>query len=1217
MTPLLDPSLIRIFHPKGYAVGVGFLVDDQHAITCAHVVATALELRTYPENAPTDELTLDFPLTSPNQKLTARVVSWQIPAIGQGDVAILEITSPLPEKATPACLIQAPDLWHHTFRAFGFPKNHENGTWATGRILGTKAGGWQQIESTEKTGYFVQPGFSGGPVWDERLGGVVGMIMEAETATRAAFISPVGVLAAAYPPLAEKIEQIISSTSDAPAPGEPPFKGLLYFDVQDAPIFFGREALTQELATRLLPSPDGRGAGGEGNFLAIVGASGSGKSSLARAGLIPALMADSPDWIYRVITPTAHPIKELAVTLTTDVESVTAATTLIDDLNADSRSLDIAASRFLRRQNAPHLLLVVDQFEELFTACKDPAERKTFIDNLLNAVGLHQTSESTEISNISLVLTLRADFYHHCAQYDNLRTALETHQAYIGPMTTDELRHAIEAPAYENGWNLEQGLVDVMLHDVNDEPGALPLLSHALLETWQRRKGREMTLAGYHASGGVRGAIAQTADRVYATLSSDSQRIARDIFLRLTELGEGTQDTRRRASLDELMPDATHLTDVETVLRILADARLVITERDAVEVAHETLIREWPALRSWLEESREGLRVHRHITKTAREWIDLGCDPGALYSGIRLTTALEWEKFNHNSLSELEKKFIQASQHKLEQEEKVKRQLRLLSLASQVNLETSSILDISQVINGVANTISDAMGFYHVGIYLMDENKEHAILRASSSESGKKMLAQNYKVKVGSRGIVGIVAYKGEFHLTLNVDYDPDYEFNPYLPTTQAEIALPIMVDEEIIGVLDVQSNTSELLTEEHIPILQMIVHQLGLTIRNSQLYGQAEGHLVKLQQMNEQLKNSEDRASRILNVAWMGTVASAWRHNIGNNITSIEDLVKLIRRDLQKNDHLEIVDKWLQEIEAIALDTHKIPMYPTSVEDDVESVNLYELLEDRINQFQRRKAYREIQIEAKYLIKNTTSIRASPAWLRRAIDIVIDNSVQAMATSPIKHLTISTQLKDDGVEIVFEDTGTGIPPQIVPLLFKQPIKKQIGEKGTGLGLFLAQTIVQAYGGKIGVDSTMSTGTTVVIWFPIEVNRETNELLNFLIISDKDDQRWQQIVEDTLSVIGITKICTPDEVFSIVEKQSFHLIIINALNVKSLLVILNQLSKIQPNAKFIIATATPTWKEAKEVFYAGANDYIRKSSDPNEILTVAQKALEALPIKEN
>ncbi|HLF88811.1 MAG TPA: trypsin-like peptidase domain-containing protein, partial [Anaerolineales bacterium] len=449
-----EAHLIRIFNAHGLAVGAGFLTDDTHALTCAHVVVSAMDLKAYSETPPPGELTLDFPLVAPNETLTARVVAWEPPQPGQGDVAVLELTSLAPTDAAPARLIQSTDLWHHTFRAFGFPKGHENGTWATGRILGAKAGGWQQIESTEQSGYFIQPGFSGGPVWDERLGGVVGMIMEADRSAtvRAAFLSPVDVLATAYPPLAEKIEQIISPASDAPAPGEPPFKGLRYFDVQDAPLFFGRETLTTELVQRISPSPwqgEGRGEGGNaGNYLAIVGASGSGKSSLARAGLIPALLAEHPDWVTRVITPTAHPLKELAVTLTNPSEGDLAVLQRQDAFSKDPRSLDIAASRFLKQQTAsgsggvdlrspphllPHLLLVVDQFEELFTACKDLAERKTFIDNLLyaafqgetpgvftdNPSGRDPSSKPPGVLGVlTIVLTLRADFYHHCALYD-------------------------------------------------------------------------------------------------------------------------------------------------------------------------------------------------------------------------------------------------------------------------------------------------------------------------------------------------------------------------------------------------------------------------------------------------------------------------------------------------------------------------------------------------------------------------------------------------------------------------------------------------------------------------------------------------------------------------------------------------------------------------------------------------------------------------------
>jgi hypothetical protein len=420
---------------------------------------------------------------------------------------------------------------------------------------------------------------------------------------------------------------------DAPALGLPPFKGLLYFDEADADLFFGREALTARLIERLAAGIEA----GE-RFLSVVGASGSGKSSVVRAGLIPALRwrSHSADWLIHVLTPTARPLEALAANLTQEVESVTAAATLADDLARDPRSLQLFVKRTLPVRGDARVLLVVDQFEELFTLCRSHTERSAFVNNLLAAA--FEPGGPTIV-----VIALRADFYAHCADLADLRRAPARHQEYIGPMTPEELCQAIEEPARRGHWEFEPGLTDLLLHDVGDEPGALPLLSHALLATWQRRRGRALTLSGYLASGGVRGAIAETAEAVFKDQLDQEQRaIARQIFLRLTELGEGTQDTRRRAALIELVPNPQLRPSVESVLKTLADARLITTSEDVAEVAHEALIREWPTLREWLADDREGLRLHRHLTEAAQEWERLDRDRDLLYRGVRLAQAAEW-----------------------------------------------------------------------------------------------------------------------------------------------------------------------------------------------------------------------------------------------------------------------------------------------------------------------------------------------------------------------------------------------------------------------------------------------------------------------------------------------------------------------------------------------------------------------------------------------
>jgi WD40 repeat protein/class 3 adenylate cyclase len=434
----------------------------------------------------------------------------------------------------------------------------------------------------------------------------------------------------------------------APADVPCPYKGLAAFEAEDAEYFFGREELVAELTVRLAGTP----------FLAVVGPSGSGKSSLVRAGLLPAIWQDalpgSKDWLTLVLTPGHHPLNELAARISL-LDGFTPGE-LLRDLEADHRGLDLAIRRLLADQpQNVHLLLIVDQFEEVFALCRDEEERRRFIDALVYAV-------EAEDSRVIVIPTIRADFFGRCARYPELASRLRD-SVLVGPLSEKELRQVIERPAELVGLRLEPGLVDTVVGDVADEPGALPLLSHALLETWERRRGRTLTLAGYAQSGGVAGAIAQTADAVNGQLRPEQQAVARSIFLRLTELGqEGAQDTRRRVAPTELIRTAEEAPAVEEVLKTLADARLITMGEDTVEVAHEALIREWPALRGWLDEDREGLRTHRHLTESAQEWERLDREPGELYRGARLATASEWEEQHADLLNPLEREFLAASQ---------------------------------------------------------------------------------------------------------------------------------------------------------------------------------------------------------------------------------------------------------------------------------------------------------------------------------------------------------------------------------------------------------------------------------------------------------------------------------------------------------------------------------------------------------------------------
>ncbi|HEV8251459.1 MAG TPA: protein kinase, partial [Gaiellaceae bacterium] len=381
-----------------------------------------------------------------------------------------------------------------------------------------------------------------------------------------------------------------------------PFKGLASFDVEDAELFFGREQLVAEVVARLAGT----------SLVGVVGPSGSGKSSVVRAGLLPALaggaLPGSEDWAQAVIRPGEHPLAELE----------------------RARSGAPAARR----------VLAVDQLEEVFTICHDEEERAAFLEALVAAA-----------ADGPVVVAVRADFYGRFAPYGSFASLLAQSHVLVGPMGPEELRRVIELPAARAGLRCEPALVDSLVADVVDEPGGLPLLSTALVELWQRRESRTLRLEAYRLTGGVRGAVARLAEDAFEQLSAEQRTVARSILLRLAG-GEGGTFTRRRASLSEL--DLETNEDVRRVISVLSEWRLVTVRHDELEVAHEALLREWPRLRGWLEEDSEGRRLHRHLIESAKEWDRAGRDPGELYRGARLAAALDWSGDHPSEPNELE-----------------------------------------------------------------------------------------------------------------------------------------------------------------------------------------------------------------------------------------------------------------------------------------------------------------------------------------------------------------------------------------------------------------------------------------------------------------------------------------------------------------------------------------------------------------------------------
>ena len=564
-----------------------------------------------------------------------------------------------------------------------------------------------------------------------------------------------------------------------------------------------------------------------------------------------------------------------------------------------------------------------------------------------------------------------------------------------------------------------------------------------------------------------------------------------------------------------------------------------------------------------------------------------------------------------------------------------------LHTAAEVARDATSILDVDQLLVTTANLIRDRFDFYHIGVFLVDDDGEYVVVRAGSGETGRQMLEQGYRLKIGEEGIVGYVAGSGEPHIALDIGKDPFHFANPLLPDTRSEMALPLQVRGEMIGVLDVQSVQEAAFTREDVAVLQTLADQLANAIENARLYEQTtqwlsesetlqqvcvsltetlelhtvldrvmqaaiqltgadEGNIlfydrklgkftdaltspgpgqslrpyqsqvrqrgghshtivqrgqpvvisdthldpsvnpvsiakgrraavgvplpgregaigvlwvnwrvprhlseqevsllvalasqaavaIENARQYEELKQTKGLVGTMTAVAWMGTVAGAWRHAIGTYTTTIEDLVKLIRSDLSQNLSAGKIEERLVDIEEVTSEIRKVPMPPLSMEAGVESVFINQLIAERIRQLQERKGrYKAVTYESDFALDDAATVRASPEWLRRLLDVLVDNAVDAMADTPIKRLTITTHPADAGVKIAVIDTGRGIPKDVLHKLFLEPVKKPKGAKGSGLGLFLARTVVQTYEGKLDIHSTGPTGTTMVVWLPVE-----------------------------------------------------------------------------------------------------------------------------------
>ena len=462
---------------------------------------------------------------------------------------------------------------------------------------------------------------------------------------------------------------------DAPVAQSPeegvvcPYRGLSPYGTADAAYFCGRERLVAELVTRLVGS----------TFVGVLGASGSGKSSAIMAGLLPALAAGvlpgSEGWVCLTMRPGRDAMAALDHALRGAVPAVKAERT--------SERLDAALASLALDQR---LLLVIDQFEELFGDEQPGASVEAFLDLVTSGQ-----------PHLGVIAAMRADYLDRVTAHRSLSVAMTRDQVLVGPMTRDELQAVIELPARRAHLHVEPALITAMVDDARDRRAILPLLSTTLLELWRQRAQDTLTLAAYEASGGLDGAIARMAEATWASLDEPAQVAARTILLRLAGPGEGDEVVRRTATLEEFDLEGAEV--ASRAFEALVRARLLVVDDGLVEVVHEALFREWPRLRGWLEADAVGRQVQVHLMSAARQWDEAQRDAGDLYRGARLASALEWAAEHDAELNAVERAFLAqgqaVSEREIQRQRRTNRRLRLLLTGTLAFLAVAVLAGVS------------------------------------------------------------------------------------------------------------------------------------------------------------------------------------------------------------------------------------------------------------------------------------------------------------------------------------------------------------------------------------------------------------------------------------------------------------------------------------------------------------------------------------------
>ncbi|WP_042775865.1 trypsin-like peptidase domain-containing protein [Sinorhizobium fredii] len=723
--------------------GTGWLALGRYVVTCAHVVDDALKRKRGSVEWPDEAIRVDLPFLG-KMGLAGRVVAWfparplsDLVRDPLADVAVLELQddSRIAGGIEPAAVDRRIPPRETGFLTYGFPTGFDNGAEASGEVLVQDPGGWLQVRDTQGFGYFIQPGFSGAPVVSQADLRLIGMATAADRdkTTRLAFLLPAQLICRAFPPLAM------------------PYRGLFAFGEEDADLFFGRGDFVAQFQTKLERH----------TFTAVIGPSGSGKSSVVLAGLAPLLRAAG--WNVAVCRPLRDPLLQLGLGLASLTKPNPADfSARIGEAEEWARRLREDPRRIvdLARQigdtmpgRQTRTLVVIDQFEELFTqdaeAPDGAAAREVTLEGgsprqaqflaVLEAIA----AQDPDSSPIRAVATMRVDFMGHALAIRRLAGLLQDTDVKLGPMTAAELSEAVRRPARTFGVEFEDGLAEELVTAMQGRAGGLPLLEFTLDRLWRRQEGRRLTWAAYRGpdgKGGLETALDEHAEGVLRRLGEAPEAGVQRLMLRLVQLGEdGAPDARavvRRSEIGKAdWPLVQKLADGRS--RLLTVGRDAATGEETAEVVHEALIGAWGRLRGWLLEDRDFGLWRQRLKESLQTWSGDSEDYDPLLRGRLLTEASDWLDKRGADLNQRESNFIKASQEhaRMEAEEDLRQAQERERLANE-------LAKAAQAGERAANELAEAAHEREIAAKQLAEARRLALVAAEAAAKRQKRAIQ-------------------------------------------------------------------------------------------------------------------------------------------------------------------------------------------------------------------------------------------------------------------------------------------------------------------------------------------------------------------------------------------------------------------------------------------------------------------------------------------